>query len=729
MIKSLFTCCLLLYLITMPDIINADCALTDSLSSDSIFTTDLEGITVTAARRPSIIRADRITYIPSVSLSDDSNIHDALEMIPGITVGTDGKITVNGQQGVTIYIDGRKSVLSGDALISYLKSIPSSGIAKIDILTAPSAKREASGPVTIINLQRKKSFDDSYSISLNTNGHLYKSKRIYNALHGEYSRHGHSLSIIYSGQIARNPSNLQTERPFTDYSEPLRQSYRRSRTDLMNNVSLSYDYQSSFPISAGISLNFNHFKRKEPATMLTATPLDKIPSITANTVRFITRNLYGGMYLKHRSSDPENSWNMSVDFFNHNNTERQLMENASAPSIKGDMSGHTFGMAATFDWQKSLSENWLISAGGRASYVKMDNLGTYDGPQNQQKQTPDTDKTQSLGSSFGYNENVNALYTEVKTRYGVLTATGGLRAEQSNLNSDFSGNESAGARNVSRHGLKVYPSLTLTVTTPDAGSWLISYSDRTRRPRFADLDPFIHLFDDITHVGGNIRLKESITRCARAVWTNNSSLRISVTGTCTTNEIVKCYRELTDRIVYVSPENLPRHLHFNLTLSANSLRLTGWWNLSANATLLYSNYHFPSTTGIRPNVLFTPMADMKSRISLPGGITAEISAGYKGRLAYGQATVSSSWTSNIVFKKTFLDNMIGLTAYVRDIFNSNHSKSAITLSGKKATLAEREFENMRRIGISLSVRFKRNQSRFKKENRNTCIDEMNRVNL
>lgn len=73
--------------------------------------------------------------------------------------------------------------------------------------------------------------------------------------------------------------------------------------------------------------------------------------------------------------------------------------------------------------------------------------------------------------------------------------------------------------------------------------------------------------------------------------------------------------------------------------------------------------------------------------------------------------------------------MIGLTAYVRDIFNSNHSKSAITLSGKKATLAEREFENMRRIGISLSVRFKRNQSRFKKENRNTCIDEMNRVNL
>ena len=44
--------------------------------------------------------------------------------------------------------------MTGEMLISHLKSLSTSGIEKIEILTVPGAKRDASEASTIINLQR-----------------------------------------------------------------------------------------------------------------------------------------------------------------------------------------------------------------------------------------------------------------------------------------------------------------------------------------------------------------------------------------------------------------------------------------------------------------------------------------------------------------------------------------------------------------------------------------------
>lgn len=697
----------------------------NQLQTDSVFFTDLKEITVTATRPTSIVKADRISYIPSAIISGNT-VYDALESIPGVSVESDGKISVNGERGITVNIDGRKSILTGEALTAFLRATPSSDIDKIDIITAPSARREASGPVTTINIQRRRKNTNGFSIGLNSNAQIWKTRRIYGALHTEYSCKGHVLTLICSSLSALNPTDLITERPYPGYSENLLQTYRRERTDLMNNIALSYDYKTNSNLSLGASLNYNHSNRKEPASMTTITPIDGNPIITNNSARFITHNVYGGAYLKKQASGSKNGWTLSFDFFNHDNTENQLMEDNASTSIKGDMSGNTFGLVGNFDWQKTLSSNWEITAGLRTSYIRMSNLGIYS---DQSEQASSKDHSASLGSSFGYSENVNALYAEAKARYGFLTATAGLRAEESNLNSDFSGNESADSHDISRHGFRIYPSVSLMASTLSAGTWMLSYSTRVTRPRFADLDPFIHLFDDITHVGGNIRLRESISNSVSAVWTNGSWMRASITGNYSENEIMKCYRELGDGIVYVSPENLPRHLQLILTLSANNLRIGPCWNLSATATMLYSNYHFPAETEIRPNVLFTPMGTLKNRLTLPWDITAEISAEYKGRMAYGQAVVSPIWTTHIGLKKSFLSNKISLSVYMRDIFNTNHPTSTILLSGRKATLSEREFENMRKIGISLSFRFKGNSRSLKKEAGNTLIDEMNRVNL
>lgn len=66
---------------------------------------------------------------------------------------------------------------------------------------------------------------------------------------------------------------------------------------------------------------------------------------------------------------------------------------------------------------------------------------------------------------------------------------------------------------------------------------------------------------------------------------------------------------------------------------------------------------------------------------------------------------------------------------MKDLFNSNHISSSIYLSGRKATLHEKEFENMRKVGISVSYMLKCGKETSKDNNRNTWIDELNRVSL
>src|SRR6478672_1326103 len=118
---------------------------------------DLKGVTVTA-RRPIVeVKADKT--IVNVEGTINSVGNDALELLrksPGVTVDKDENISLSGKNGVQVYIDGRPSPLSGSDLANYLKSLQSSQIEAIELITNPSAKYEAAGNAGIINIRLKR---------------------------------------------------------------------------------------------------------------------------------------------------------------------------------------------------------------------------------------------------------------------------------------------------------------------------------------------------------------------------------------------------------------------------------------------------------------------------------------------------------------------------------------------------------------------------------------------
>ena len=98
--------------------------------------------------------------------SAGSSATEILNNIPSINVDPDGSISLRGQGGVTVMINGKTSSMSKNEA---LKSLPAGSIEKIEVITNPGAKFKASSN-GIINIILKKGKDEGLNASITTTG-------------------------------------------------------------------------------------------------------------------------------------------------------------------------------------------------------------------------------------------------------------------------------------------------------------------------------------------------------------------------------------------------------------------------------------------------------------------------------------------------------------------------------------------------------------------------------
>ena len=123
-------------------------------------TTDIQGVVITAAStKPYKVELDKKTYDPSQDIvSKGGSLQDVLSNVPSVEVGTDGSVSMRGSSNVKFLINGKPSALLGiDDGANALQSIPADQIEKIEVITNPSSKFEASGTAGILNIILKKS--------------------------------------------------------------------------------------------------------------------------------------------------------------------------------------------------------------------------------------------------------------------------------------------------------------------------------------------------------------------------------------------------------------------------------------------------------------------------------------------------------------------------------------------------------------------------------------------
>jgi len=295
--------------------------------------TSLDAVVVTAKKPVIEMKAGKMLVNVDASPSNEGlNALELLEKSPGITVDNDGNISLKGKTGVMILVDGKPTYMSGPDLAALLKSMPSSALEQLEIMTNPPAKYDAAGNAGIINIKTKKGRTRGLNGSLNAG-----------FTQGFYSRYNTSLNLNYRNDklnifgglnhgswagynrlvIDRNfyqPGSSIIDRTIDQVSRPeFRGHY--------NGLKAGVDYNLTKRDIMGVVFNYNFNNGEETPTSLTnireanGQMLSYLLSSSDNTSH--SDNFTGNFNYKHSFDSTGREISVDLDYaqyMNHNMT-------------------------------------------------------------------------------------------------------------------------------------------------------------------------------------------------------------------------------------------------------------------------------------------------------------------------------------------------------------------------------------------------------------------------
>ncbi|WP_162127138.1 TonB-dependent receptor domain-containing protein [Flavobacterium phycosphaerae] len=155
----------------------------DNSSTTTDKTNELSEVTVYGNKKQYLkVESDKTTInVRDNAMLNSGSSLEAVKKIPGVITSPSGSITLN-SKGVTIYIDGAPSSLSGTDLQNYLATLPANAIEKVELIYNPGASYDANSSGSIINIvtttKRKKGINASFNINYNFNKYQKPSPQI-----------------------------------------------------------------------------------------------------------------------------------------------------------------------------------------------------------------------------------------------------------------------------------------------------------------------------------------------------------------------------------------------------------------------------------------------------------------------------------------------------------------------------------------------------------------------
>jgi iron complex outermembrane receptor protein len=703
-------------------------------------TNNLGNVTVTS-RKPMIeVKADKM--IVNVESTINAIGSDALELLrksPGVSVDKDDNLSLAGKTGVQVYIDGRPSPLGGQDLANYLKTLQSSQIESIELITNPSARYEAAGNAGIINIKLKK------NKSLGVNGSANAGWSI-----GTYAKYNAGVSLNYrdtkvnlfgnySYNAGLNEQNLSLQRTILD------SMFAQKSLILVNspshNVKVGMDYYIDKKSILGVMVNgsFVDFD----AQTHSSTPISYIPTGVTNRI-LVANNKSEGI----RNNLNEN---LNYTFTNTNGNVFALNADHGKYHITGDQlqpnyyynpGGTTvinsviYQMmtpsditinSAKADWDKNLKTG-KISFGGKSSFVETDNdFQRYD------VFTSGKVLDRDRSNRFRYKENINAGYLSYMRPFKTIMVQVGLRVENTNTNGHSTGLRNSGGSYVSydsafeRHYTGLYPSASISFTKNPMNQWTLSYSRRIDRPGYQDLNPFENKLDEYTSQKGNINLRPQYTNS----YSITNVLKGRLVSTLSYSHVSDLFTMLLDTAdrskTFITKQNLATQDIINLSVSYPFQK--GNFSMFSSLNTNYSHYNANYGTG-RVVDLNAFGLNAVVQNSLKFGKTktwaAELTAFYNAPTVYmGSFEGKSIYSISSGLSKQVMQGKGSIKLSVSDIFNTLKFRGNINFSGQHTELVQQG--ETRQFRINFNYRFGNNGVKAARQRANSTEEENKRV--
>ena len=710
----------------------------DSSKTKTDSTKVLKEVSISTKKAFTQRKLDRVVVNVDALISNaGTSALEVLEKSPGVQVDQNGTITLKGKGGVTIFIDDKPTYLSGEDLQNYLKSIPSSSLEQIELMTNPPARYDAAGNGGVINIRTKKGtlkgLNGGFTLAVNQ-GKMTRSPNSFNLnVRDGKMNYFTNLSYTYNHSF----SDLDINRRYKNEDGTTKSFFNQNsffdRKGNTGNVKIGADYYQSKATTWGIVLtgmgrrsnqeNNNTSKLLNPSSLLDST-------ITARNIDKI-KYYNGGINLnyRHQFDTTGHGITADADYLAFNNQTDQRYYNSSyfaegglksQDILSGDLPSKINIYSLKTDYTLPMAKSWKLDAGLKTSFTKTDNTADY-------AYTiagitkPDYDKS----NHFIFEERISAAYLNFSREMKHLSVQVGLRAEDTRSNGNQLGNPMKADSTFKRSYTGLFPTVYLQYKIDSANNHQLglNYGRRIDRPYYQDLNPFISPLDKFTFYVGNPFLKPSYTQSIELSYTFRNKYTLTSSYSNTKDDVNETI-EITNGMYYSRPANLGRQIVKSLSFNGSFDPLK-WLNINVYSELTDIAVRSDFYTGALNSSGTYSFSNANARITLGKGWDAELSGNYRNRMYSAQFILGEIWTANAALQKK-LSSKSTLKLSFNDIFYTSIRTGTINnLAQTEANWVNRS--DSRNAVLSYSYRFGKAYSSAAKRKDSGADEEKNRV--
>ena len=663
----------------------------------------LAGIEVVGERSTVEYKLDKKVFnVGKDIISKGGNVTDILDNVPSVSVDAGGSISLRGNANVRILINGKPSVLSANG---GLEQLPADLVSKVEVITNPSARYEASGTAGIINVVLKKNklgglggslqLTSGYPANHRTNLNMnFKTEKFnlftnigyrYSNYFGERTRHqivnGNGLTKILNQteDLKRNDDHFNFYVGGDYYfneKNTLTVSYYKNIIKNTDELDLKYSYSNSVGEIDSVITQFENYYEPQNFNQL---EIDYVKTFDTKGRKFTTSIVYDWW------NDDENE-SLTLQHMIPFSEEKTKIITRDIESSKD--------LLIQTDFVSPLKNNGRFEAGFRGEIRRI--TSDYSATINDEP-LPD------FNNLLDYDEQIYGAYLQYGKKLKKFNYLFGLRTELS----DIGIKDRNDIFNDDKKYIGFFPTAHLTYNFSEKTNLQLSYSRRINRPRFWQLNPFGGLSDTRNRFVGNPDLNP--------MYTDSYELGLLKRWEKITINPSIYFQHNTDFFQFLTRiDEEGNFLTFPINLSYENrggaelsviYNPNKWLRLSGDF-----NYYQFKQVGNFENVSFDTednnwSARINSRMKFHKGLTMQGTFRYRGKNESGQTLTKAQKSLDFGISKDLLGDKANLSLNFRNILDSRVENQ--TTTGENYILEAEGKRYGRRFSATFTYRFNR----------------------
>lgn len=605
---------------------------------------------------------------------------EVLNNVPSVNVDIEGNVTLRGNAGVQILINGKPSVLADEGS-NALSSITADMIEKIEVITNPSAKYQAEGTSGILNIVLKKEEKKGFNGSVSANAGVPDNHSVGVSLNRR-TENFNFFTQFGAGYRSLPRLNENVNYNYRD-QEVLTSTGNEFRNEIFYNATLGADYYINKRNIITLAGSYAFEDENQPSET-EFTIRDFNDSLLQQWIRAESTEAdnpkwrYDLQYKKEFKNNEDHTLLFSAlgNFFGKELTSLYEIENIYGNDVQNNQKTDNLFYRADYtfklDYTNPITEKFSIETGAQYDINDVGNefevfnrIGS--------QWVADT----NLTNDFEFDQKVIGVYGTGSYEGEKWGVKAGVRVENTDLHTLLSNTSQENFQNYTN----LFPSLHASYKFSKFFSVQAGYSRRIYRPRLWDLNPFFNIRNNFNLRMGNPNLQPEFSNSYEL-----TSILIFKKASINTSVYHLFTTEVIERITFFDGN---RNVTMPVNLGTNAktgVEINGKYNpkkwLGFNGDI---NFGYFQREGQYATQNFDFFGDqwsgkLMTKFKMKKGFDVELTTRYESDYVTVQGEVSGFAHADMGLRKKFFDGKIITNLGVRDLFASRIRES--TASGQ-----------------------------------------------